>query len=152
MNKHHLAQRLILTTAFLLIWSCGPIEDNDGPLTEGESKFIYSNTLYNINSAAAFFDGSKTVQCAPSGSYTLTGSVEGSSVDRTYDIDMKPSSCEMVAINPDNSRIELVINGGPVKGVKTADGGITLSGSFSWSASDGRSGSCTMTPATSACL
>lgn len=143
---------LILSLALIFTWGCGPIDDNDGPLTADESEFIYANTLNKINSEAAFFDGSKTVQCAPSGSYTLTGTVEGSSVDRTYDIDMKPSSCEMVAIKVDGSRIELVINGGPVKGVKTADGGITLSGSFSWTASDGRSGSCTMTPATSACL
>ena len=137
-----------------LFAACGPLDEppgtpgvGGGALTAEESSTIHGALLSRVNDALQSADAvvSEQYGCAPQGSLSISGTRQGSSVDRTYDVRVTASNCWIVSVDATSGeRRELVLGGGPATVAKDATGGVTASGRLDWAASGGRGGTCTL--------
>ena len=141
--------RLLLPIpVFLVAIGCEAITPE--PLSSAEGEFIYSRMVGEVSrhlTASAEGDVSATEPCPVGGTWTITGTVAGSSVDRSWDVTTEVSDCGIGGIDADGNDVALVISGGPVAVFSPAPGDDTpfsASGTVQWTRDSGGSGSCTI--------
>ena len=127
----------------LPLMACEPVVNE---LSQDESEMAYSIMVDKVSpNLGSLQMGAldETYGCAPSGEVRYVGEVTGTGQeDAAYILDVTASSCAGMWIMEDGSEVELTMDGGPINVDRSPEGGLSSSGSVSWSTPDGRSGTC----------
>ena len=138
----------LLIPALLVTLGCEEITPD--PLSSAEGEFIYNHMVNQVSSElTASSEGpvDTTVPCPVGGTWTMVGTVAGSSVDRSWDVTTEVSDCGIGGYDADGNEVSLTINGGPVAVFSPAPDDTTpssASGSVSWERESGGSGTCSI--------
>lgn len=135
-----------LAAAALVFAACEP-----DPITDLESALIYSRMVDQISAeltAAAEGPVSSTVPCPVGGTWTMEGTVVGTSVDRGWDVTTTASGCGIGGYDADGNEAGLTINSGGVDVFMPQPDDTTpfsASGSVTWERTVGfGTGTCTI--------
>lgn len=142
------ALRFLPLLLALPLMACDNIDPADNVLSEDESQLAYDIMVGNVSPNLGTLQMGaldETYGCAPSGEVRYVGEVTGvGQDDAAYVLDVTSAGCSGRWYMEDGSQVEVTMNGGPVSVDRSPEGGLSSSGSVSWSTPDGRSGTCTI--------
>ena len=139
---------LVLVPVLFSTLACEEITPD--PLSSAEGEFIYNRMVNQVSSElTASSEGAvdTTVACPVGGTWTMVGTVAGTSVDRSWDVDTTVTDCGIGGYDTDGNEVSLTINGGPVAVFSPAPDDtspFSASGSVSWERETGGSGTCSI--------
>lgn len=136
----------LLPLVALTLVACGDPLPNE--LSQDESEMAYDIMVGKVSSNLGPLQMGaldETYGCAPSGEVRYVGEVTGTGQDdAAYILDVTSSGCSGRWYLEDGSEVDLTVDGGPVTVDRSPEGGLSSSGTVSWSTPDGRSGTCTI--------